>query len=122
MQVVFVEVDDAAAPAIGDAGVADVPFRRHLPVEGLRARGHLMALERNEALEDVERAPHAVPRDAAADREHLGHCAEGGLGGRARPGFALELFEDHGESRSRGNERESDKPSVAAWRAASKSG
>ena len=54
-----------------DEGIADGPLARHLPVEHLRAGRHLGTLERQEALDDVERRGDAGTRDAAADRIKL---------------------------------------------------
>jgi hypothetical protein len=73
VQVARARIDDAAAAAIFDVGVADVPFARDRPVEDLGAGRDFKSLSRDVLSDQVERLAQPVARDAAADRVELRH-------------------------------------------------
>lgn len=72
VQVVPLKIDDAPSCRVGNESVANVPLVRDDPVERLRSRGDFMAPKPGQnAPEIIERAPHAIAGEAAANGKHV---------------------------------------------------
>ena len=67
------EVDDAGAVRRRDVGLAQVPLVGNDPVEHPGPARDLGARDRDLLLEDVERGPHPLARQAAAEGEEPAH-------------------------------------------------
>ena len=66
-------VHDPGTVGVRDVRVAEIPLVRHDPVEHPGAARDLDPPQRNLLLEDVERGPHPVAGEAAAEREQPAH-------------------------------------------------
>src|SRR5215471_17137523 len=71
VEVVCREIHNTRAVRARDITVADVPLARHYPIQDRSPRRNLIDSERDVALEDRERLPHAVAGNAATNREKL---------------------------------------------------
>jgi len=67
VQAGFLEVDDAAAGAIFDVGVADVPLFGDGPVKDSGARGNFEEVERDALLNQFQGLADAIAGNAAAN-------------------------------------------------------
>jgi hypothetical protein len=72
VQVVPLKIDDAPSPSVGNERVANVPLVRDDPVERLRPRGDFVTPKPwQNAPEIIERAPHAIAGEAAANGKQV---------------------------------------------------
>src|SRR6188474_3318911 len=71
MKITISKIDDFLPAGIFDVGTRDVPFLRDRPIKNRRSAGHAMNGQWNIILKDLERLPHTVTRETAANRIKL---------------------------------------------------
>ena len=69
MEVVVLRIHDTPAFGVGDPRASQVPFPRHGPIIDRRSARNLGDRQREILREDLERPPHAVAGQAAAERK-----------------------------------------------------